>query len=1606
MPWPPDALKLAALPAAASDEHFELHLAAIEHEMSAPILIQSRADILSAKHWQEQIEPYEHQIRNLITFCRRAPVALIADDVGLGKTISAGLILNELQVRKKVRRALVLCPSVLIEQWAEELATKFGMPRIATGTGQQFDDNLRSSAAVVITTYETARDRMADVARAGFDMVVLDEAHKLRNLTGTAAPPMLARAVFDALRQRAFRYVLMLTATPVQNRVWDIYSLVACLAAAKGHQNPLGDEGQFRRRYLTDKDGRKLADGNRAEFRRHIQDYMVRTSRLTAGLSFPTRLLQTLLSEPQSHERALFAQVGAAIGGLPKIAQFSIAEALLSSPRALHKQLENMAANRTIPAKTLRELAPALAAVGSGCKLDHVLAVCRDLAAKDPASWRCLVFTRRTETQELIAERLQREGFAVGLIRGGQANANRAAIAAYREAPPKIHVLVSTDAGAVGLNLQAGNVLVNYDLPWNPMVLEQRIGRVQRIGSKFQHVLVWNLAVAGSVEDLIVARLVEKLHAVSQTLGEVEGVLEAANLEEDYEGDVGTLVTKALMGADVRVALQKAQESIERAKMLYAAEQQAVDEHLGRLDAMHDAGPKAPKLTQVAPRLPADEFCRRAFAAAGGVVEPVGPQRVRVQMPGRTAWTAVFDADDPILVDGAARLGASAYRLYEPGSADFERLAGEWRKQSAQRVHDLADAARAAIPAALAQWAAGLGASAQAVGHAAVAERVAFQGELVLRASAAVAHDRYEKLVAVQVADPAHGDVLAQSDGASPGSLGNAWRTIPSAVAPNAVVGGASVSAGGPSRATGSSAPAPVAAAMEPSTPNAAKAAPAATAKLSASAPVREFQPRLCAVIEPARVADAVAQDPDLAEFRRFYDARRAEEVAKAGASAMTQADVVQRFTVAPAAELVGARGVQHLVVDVQAEFQFAGATQRYAAPLTLVPLTGRVLAEPPRGRCDVAGIDVPVSWLEACAVSQRRALRHHLEQSPISGLRALPAHFGVCADSGRRVLQSELLASAASGLLVGRDLLQPSAVSGKLALARELVRCAFTGDFALPDEAATSAVSQRPFRRDQEAVSAVSGVRGHASEFVRCDATQAVLLPAEAARSSLSDRLVDRRLLQPSERNPARLGLADEFVVCGATNRRLLRDEAGQSALSGRWVDRDLLALSAVSGRAALPDELLRCEASGALLLPDEAARSDASGRLVDARLLVRSAASGRRLLKDEAARCDATGALVLPDELAASAISGKRVRRDELVASKLSGRAGHASEMVRCAATNEPLAPDEVAASSLSGKVVRRDLLLPSAKDPARVGLREELVECAATQRRILRDEAIASDYSGRLLDPDAAIASAASGRRGAPDEFVVCEDSGARLLPDETGVCADTGQRVDARLLATSDLSGARVQAKLLRRCPETGKRALAAELQPCSQTGVLAAPEAMATCTATNARVLARLCVPCAATGRLVRRDRAVRSDSGRIGHPDTLGACAWTGSKLLSDELWPCPLTGQRVSRSIGGSWAAQPLVALTAAGVPEAVDGSAEAAAIASALAAAGHKVRGLRWTRAPGGDVAAFFADVSTFFGLKKKHALGWARLGGDGGLLAPPAIGRWDDGRWTADG
>jgi SNF2 family DNA or RNA helicase len=137
-------------------EDYAIYRAGLEWDLTDPIVIESKEDFRSTPRWRERLEPYHHQVSNLITFCRRLPVTLLADDVGLGKTISAGLIVSELAARARLSKVLIVCPKLLGPQWKEELRTKFDIPgKIAIG--QELLSANPKDLGAVITTYNTAR---------------------------------------------------------------------------------------------------------------------------------------------------------------------------------------------------------------------------------------------------------------------------------------------------------------------------------------------------------------------------------------------------------------------------------------------------------------------------------------------------------------------------------------------------------------------------------------------------------------------------------------------------------------------------------------------------------------------------------------------------------------------------------------------------------------------------------------------------------------------------------------------------------------------------------------------------------------------------------------------------------------------------------------------------------------------------------------------------------------------------------------------------------------------------------------------------------------------------------------------------------------------------------------------------------------------------------------------------------------------------------------------------------------------------------------------------------------------------------------------------------
>src|SRR3984893_16683151 len=667
-------------------DEYKLYRAALEWDLTDPIVIETRKDLKSEKRWQNQLQPYHHQVANLITFCRRLPVTLLADDVGLGKTISAGLVASELIVRGRVSKILIVCPKLLGPQWENELKTKFDIPA-EIATGRELIDAEPEDIGAVITTYASARLHLDKLPDDRFQLLVLDEAHKLRNLYGVDPPPQVALRFKDALEKRRFRYVLMLTATPIQNRLWDLYSLVDLLTVARGHQNPFGSEGMFARKFIADnrETARQLKPEAREEFRSIVYGYMARVRRGDAKLYFPERVVQMHRVDPTPAELELIRAIAKPIQKLNRLAQIGILQALTSSPDALMAQLANMARNGTVPEEVAESVRSIVTKMPPSAKLIGLGRLIERLKKENPERWRLVVFTTRRETQTTIQTFLESQGLKVGIINGDSGTRNQDTIARFRQNPPACRVIVSTEAGSEGINLHVANLLVNFDLPWNPMIVEQRIGRVQRLASEHARVSIFNIMLRGTFEEYIVGRLMEKLQMAAHAVGDIEALLQGSDIgdgdedaAETFEDRILDLVLAALAGKDIEQDTRLAEKSIEEAKAELEREEATINSMLGSMDGAEYVGPRAPTLAAIVRSMAPREFTLAALQTLGANITPTQPNLFAVEENGGREYIRF---EDPA-VDG------NRSTLYAPGSAPFQRLV---RRGGSTALHSVVD---------------------------------------------------------------------------------------------------------------------------------------------------------------------------------------------------------------------------------------------------------------------------------------------------------------------------------------------------------------------------------------------------------------------------------------------------------------------------------------------------------------------------------------------------------------------------------------------------------------------------------------------------------------------------------------------------------------------------------------------------------------------------------------------------------------------------------------------------------------------------------------------------------------------------------------------------
>lgn len=1057
-----------------------LFRAALEWDLVDPIVIETRDDLKSEERWKDRVEPYRHQVDNLITFCRRLPVTLLADDVGLGKTISAGLVASELISRSRVRKILIVCPKMLGPQWREELDSKFGIPaEIAIGRDLLTADP-QGDFGAVITTYASARLHLNSIPDDRFDMLILDEAHKLRNLYGTPSPPKVATQFRAALEARRFRYVLMLTATPIHNRLWDLYSLVDLLAVARGHPNPFGSEGMFARKFIADDvtQARRLKAEARDEFRSTVYKYMSRVRRGDADLQFPDRVVQLHKVPPTTGEVELISVLSEHIKTLNRLTQISLLQALMSSPDALSKQLNNMADNGTAPLELASSVRAIVECMPPIAKLQGLGALIDKLGRERPDDWRLLVFTTRRETQTTIQTFLEERGLRVGIINGSTGGRNQETIERFKQEPPYHHVIVSTEAGSEGLNLQAANVLVNFDLPWNPMIVEQRIGRVQRLASTHSSVCIFNIVLEGTFEEYIVARLLQKLQLASHAIGDIEALLEGSGIDDEDDEEAGfverirKLVVDSLEGIDVEEATRKAEESIEEAAKTLEREQQNIDSMLAGSGDVAQEGPPPPKLPLQKPALSAQEFTLAAKKISGARITSCAPGRFLIEGPQGTEIIRFEEAQE----------SAAGDVLYAPGSPAFARLVTEVLSRSPYRVRELESATVAEHQKSLASMAGGW---ARKFGGRPTkltvrAKRAIFSGNALARVRATVAHDSYERLVDVPCSGSHHNRPF---DNATP-------HVLPESVSRVADVGVDLI-------------------------------------RLTESAFADEAVSQFCTFYEARREEEVAAAGEDERKRQKleqeFTPRLEGALVALEGVRGQ-QATLGVRYLLGQSVEYESLVTFEAHTGEVIQQPKFGRCAQ-----------TEQIVPEDALGQCDISGATVLMHMLVKSGVSGRKALSDHavtcelsgqtllvdeaersaltgkwvasslLETSAMSGKRAEPTHFGKCEFSGARVLVSELATSDLSGKRYRIDQECASFISGAKGHRQEFVQCSETKQAILPSEAGKCAVTGKIVLPALLEECEFTGKRVLPSELQRCAVSAKKVLRAELVTSSVS---------------------------------------------------------------------------------------------------------------------------------------------------------------------------------------------------------------------------------------------------------------------------------------------------------------------------------------------------------------------------------------------------------------------------------------------------------------------------------------------------------------------
>ena len=531
--------------------------------------------------------PLPHQLHVLNRAMENNTIRyILADEVGLGKTIEAGMIIKELKARGLIQRILVVCPTGLVTQWASEMQEKFH-EKFHVILPSDFDTirRLTDSEDVygqydqVISPMDSIKplekragwtdekvekyneERIYSIINSGWDLVIIDEAHRVAGSTGE-----VARYKLGHLLSQASPYLLLLSATPHNGKTEPFLRLVRLLdeEAFPNARSIVKEQVapyliRTEKREAIDNNGNKLFKNRithlvllnwdeRHTFQRDLYKLVtsyvsktynkaLRNRKKNMCLIFLLIIMQRMVTSStaavrQSLERrlAVLKNQATKLGSLTEedIADLDIEDGVEEALEAISLDTEEEIAEL----EHIISVAKQAEFQHPDVKVEKLLSTIDEILSEDP-NQKIIVFTEFVATQEYLKRLLVARDYTVSILNGSMSIEERND--ALREFRDQSNIFISTDAGGEGLNLQFSNIIINYDLPWNPMKIEQRCGRADRIGQT-RDVQIYNFIIEDTVENRVREVLEEKLSVILKEIGvdKYSDVLDSEVAELDF----------------------------------------------------------------------------------------------------------------------------------------------------------------------------------------------------------------------------------------------------------------------------------------------------------------------------------------------------------------------------------------------------------------------------------------------------------------------------------------------------------------------------------------------------------------------------------------------------------------------------------------------------------------------------------------------------------------------------------------------------------------------------------------------------------------------------------------------------------------------------------------------------------------------------------------------------------------------------------------------------------------------------------------------------------------------------------------------------------------